>query len=194
MLAFLLFLAAVSLCYARSEPENLLGIYFDQLGTSNCLPNALYTPTTAYVIVKNVSEEDGIAGYQFSIAATEYAFLSNVQLPSMAFNTLTFPNVMVGIGGTPLPSADVVVLMSFDIFAVSPSSLFINPLADSPYSCPMYASAAPGYPLLPLYHEYGSINVAAATIGSSFCPAPNDYRGAVSARSYSWGLFKKQYD
>jgi hypothetical protein len=113
---------------ARAADE--VGLFFDDKGEQPCAElTQAYVALNVYLLLLKPSLGGGVAGWECTLGLSSNLLLMSTTLAGSGLNVDTPPYFQVGIGGLPLPQADVVQLAQLSVFvtATGPSPLFIYP-------------------------------------------------------------------
>ncbi|MBK6733987.1 MAG: hypothetical protein IPG61_07815 [bacterium] len=199
MRTFIWALAALALPIAAlaqiEQPENLLGVYFDESAASSGRTAAPFELFNAYVIL-SYPTMSAVTGWEAGIDFSDPVHMLPAVLPHGGSNSLAAPQYSVAYT-TPLPCGATTVLMTLPMFLSTPETRCIGMFAvDSP--------SIPGsLPVLFLNDSgrqqaqvdfLGSGN-AVAQINGSF-PIHGgawDCAGVVRNEGCTWGVLKSRY-
>lgn len=159
----------------RSQANDKVGIYFDTLATVNCLPDSTHFPFSqnAYLVLQQPSVSS-IGGWEGRLDWDPTLLVSLTSLAPSALNLSAFPSFSVGIPSAQ-PADSLTILATFNVIVLGPGAIYLKPapfpsLLDC--STPVYADGANPSNLLPMQYAYGDSNKAAASVGVSQCPLP----------------------
>ena len=127
-LAVLAVLVSVAPAPARAADE--VGLYFDGRGEQPCAElQQAYVALNLYLLLLAPSVSGGVAGWECTIGLSSNVLLLSTTLAGNGLNVDSPPSFQVGIGGAPLPRANVVQLAQLSVFvtATGPSPFFIYP-------------------------------------------------------------------
>lgn len=155
-----------------------IGVYFDNEGLVNCLPEVTSYPyfASAYIVVTECAGFGGITGWEAKLSWDANIVLTEGAISGQVINVRSFPEFLVGIG-TPLPENDAVVLAQVSVVALNAGGIFLDGLGVSvPDSLPAVLFDSELDPLS-IEWKYGGRESPAATIGAIPCPTLNEATG-----------------
>ena len=171
--------------------QDTVDVFFDDVGTVNCLPLGAGQPHHAYLILKNPSASSGIAGWQGTLSLDSTMYMASPVFSGQAINFGDSTNFLVGLG-EPLPASSIVILAEFDLVTFSEGTATFGPLGTSGDAFPMFVSAdGPG--MIPMFPEFGGVGGVSVTIGLQDCPSSNLDGSPVAIARSSWSGLKAQY-
>jgi hypothetical protein len=147
------------------DGENLVGMFFD-LEFSALTFRTTATPeiVTGYLVFSNPSTSTGVAAWECAYDLAGNGQYLGWQLEGQAINVGDYNNLIVGIGGPPLPFGPKILLATFQILVPSPSEILELSLRPTQFpSIPGQMVWAPGDPpgvLLPMRPTTGQETVA----------------------------------
>lgn len=117
VLIALLALLASGAAIGQNSGPNLIGIYFDPDGYSNCTSPTPYTSVTAYLLAVDVSEQSGLAGWELSLVTdpATLPFELHVTIENGGTNALTAPDYEVYLPSV-MPRAHAIRLATLKTF------------------------------------------------------------------------------
>jgi len=168
---------------------DLLGVYFNEQASNNCIETWQVGVYHCYVVAEDVSEPTGISGWQLRIGLDPglYFLSASVSYPTEGVNFLDPPDFMVGYG-EPLVSTPLITLMEFDIFVQSEGGIYIEDL--SPELNMLYLGQTNGE--IPFQYRFGGDDEYVAVIGNLDCPEENDFI-SIPTTTNNWSEVKSLY-
>lgn len=166
---------------------NLIGVYLDTVESATCESGS--GPITCYVVASNVTDGQGVLGWQFALRVQGDGWIFSPIMPAQSINLELFPRMRVGCA-TPIPHEDRMVLMSFSAFAGGPTSVFMEPLSPTD---PILILLDPDLGLVQPGFEYGGFGEPVFAMGGADCPDRNTEGGVVADEALSWGGVKSLY-
>lgn len=173
-------LCSASLGYCGDE----IGVYFDNEGTINCLPNLAEFPSQvdAYIILHSCTSTTGVGGWEGAVSLPAEIVIATIDFGNGAINVGLHPEFMVGYAA-PLPSTSVVVLAHLGLVVLGPGSIYLHSIGSPSIEGalgPIYVSGGEDGTLRELNYRFGSPVDPAATIGLSDCPMDSLSQGEVA--------------
>ncbi len=145
--------------------DNRVGMFFDSEFTALEFQTST-TPeiVTGYLVFSNPSESTGVGAWECAYDLTGNGQYLGWQLEGQAINVGDYNNLIVGIGGTPLPHGPTILLATFQVLVSSPSEVLELSLSPTQFpSLPDRMVWAPGGEpgvLLPMFPNTGRATVA----------------------------------
>ncbi len=135
---------------ASAHDADVLGVYFDQAGTTDrIVTTSPGESVPLYLVLHRPSEPSGVAGWEvrIDVAGPQVIPTSSWRLPGNAIDILAPPEFQVGLG-SPMPWADTLVLASGVLFVPMPGDeveIRVGPISEP-------SLVVDGYPVLsPVY-------------------------------------------
>jgi hypothetical protein len=156
------------------KAEDEIGIFFDEAGTINCLPDSTNFPIVmqSYLILKNCSDAGGVGGWEAAISFSGNGSLIGAEINGDAINVGTGNEFIVGLG-TPLAQATSIILATFTMLFMESSE--VNLFAPEQNSIegelgPVLLSGGDMETLIPVTYSYGDPFHSVLTLGIPQCP------------------------
>ena len=129
-----------------------VGIYFDAAGTVSSRAYSVYSPLTAYIVMKNCTSLEGVSGWECRVSAPANVTYLSQYVGSDAINISTYPEFTVGVA-TPIPNSSAMVLGAIDYLTTSSATGYFDlgptSVPDLPNS--MVWTAGPSNEIRPMY-------------------------------------------
>ena len=102
--------------------ENLVGMFFDPEFTAlEFQTSAVPEIVTGYLVLSQPSKSTGVGAWECAYDLTGNGQYLGWQFEGQAINAGNFNNLIIGIGGTPLPFGPTILLATFQILVPSPA-------------------------------------------------------------------------
>lgn len=158
--------------YLGSGIQDQVGIWFEQTGTRNSHGTTTpYEPVTAFLMILHPSVDYGVSGWECCVEVAGEIVGMSWDLAGNALNVEAPPCFAVGIGGSPLPGGEAVVLATLEFLQVDPdatTSFYVRPIASpSLPGVPLYADGIDEGHLIPLNPSSGSADEPVAFVNTA---------------------------
>jgi len=173
-----------------AELPNGCGVYFDTQATVVCMQDGLNISIPAYIILSNVSDVGGVAGWQGCLTVDDNVYILNFSHIAPGIDVGTPPEYIIGFN-TPLPFDDLMVLATFAVYATAPGGVYFEAISSSSWITPVYISGSDGSTWISMQLCYGGFGLPCATLGDIACPEHNG--SSVPTTLSSWGAVKSLY-
>lgn len=183
-IAMLVLLSCLSSSSAVFAQEDLIGIYFDNAATINCLTGHLNEPVQAYIILTNTTSTSGVGGWECRLTWDNGMYVTLNSLANGSANVQTFPDFQVGLSQALWSSTgDPLVLATLNVFATEPGALYITAASNASLpgvATPIYAKAVDPSDLVVTVVNGGGGGLPCASLGAETCG------GVLDARTLQW--------